>query len=141
MGDLRDECPVCEQAARPLPSPDEVRAFIEQHIPATVLEVFPDWQGFLMKPSDPKAAVWIVRTREDGQRLHHLTGTPALLLTDVLAQRGRGVAEARKILLTQVIRTPLLQVREEGEEEYAGEASGGPAADDTVIRVPAGSGT
>jgi hypothetical protein len=141
MGDLRDERLVCEQTARPLPSLDEVQAFIEQHIPATVLEVFPDWQGFLVQSSDPKAAVWIVRTREDGQRLHHLTGNPALLLTDVLAQKGRSFAEARKMLLTQIIRTPLLQVREEGNEEHADEARGDPAAEDSAIRVPASLGT
>jgi hypothetical protein len=107
MGDLRTELPVCEHStARQLPSPDEVQAFVEQYIPAAVSEVFPDWQGFLIKSSDPKASVWIVRTREDGERLHRLTGNPGLLLTDVLAQRGRSLSEARKALLKQIIRAP-----------------------------------
>lgn len=126
MGDLKDERPACEQTTRPLPSPDEVQAFIEQHIPAAVLEVFPDWQGFLIKSSDPKADVWIVRTREDGQHLHHLTGKSALLLTDVLAQKGRSFAEARKMLLTQIIRAPMLPALEEGSDEHMGEANGDP---------------
>src|SRR5262245_48098133 len=124
MSDLRDGHPACEQTATSLPSPDEVQAFVEQHIPAAVLEVFSDWQGFLVKSSQPKASVWIVRTREDGEHLHYLTGKPALLLTDVLAQKGRNFAEARKTLLTQIIRVPRQPPIGEGEKEHADETDG-----------------
>jgi hypothetical protein len=141
MGDLRDERPACEQTATPFPSQDEIQAFVEQHIPAAVLEVFPDWQGFLMKSSNPKAAVWIVRTRNDGEYLHHLTGKPALLLTDVLAQKGRSFAEARKTLLTQIIRAPLRFSVGEGREEQAEETHGDPATKDNADQDPVSSGT
>jgi hypothetical protein len=69
------------------------RAFLEQHLSPAVLEVFPDWQGFLLKCQVLGMAVWIVRTRQDGQRLHETTGQPALLLDDVLAQQGQCLAE------------------------------------------------
>lgn len=118
MGDPKDERPAGEQPDSSLPSPEDIQAFVEQHIPTMVLEVFPDWQGFLVQSSAPKASVWIVRTRKEGQRLHQLTGKPALLLTDVLAQKGRDFAEARKTLLRQIIRAPLPPTASHEGEEY-----------------------
>jgi hypothetical protein len=74
------------------------RAFLEQHLSPAVLEVFPDWQGFLLECQVLGMSVWIVRTRQDGRRLHETTGQPALLLDDVLAQQGQCLAEMWEIL-------------------------------------------
>jgi len=69
------------------------RAFLEQHLSPAVLEVFPDWQGFRLECQVLGTAVWIVRTRQDGWRLHEATGQPAVLLDDVLAHPGHCLAE------------------------------------------------
>jgi hypothetical protein len=69
------------------------RAFLEQHLSPAVLEVFPDWQGFFLECQVLGMAVWIVRTRQDGRRLHEATGQPALLLDDVLTHQGQCLAE------------------------------------------------
>jgi len=77
---------------------EEVQTFFAQHLSPTVLEVFPDWQGILLACEPLAISVWIVRTIEDGQQLHATTGHPALLLTDLLAQKGQDFAEAWKVL-------------------------------------------
>ena len=77
---------------------EEVQAFFEQHLPSAALEVFPDWQGILLACDELAVSLWIVRTRHDGQQLHAATGQPALLLTDLLAQKGQDFAEAWKAL-------------------------------------------
>jgi hypothetical protein len=69
------------------------RAFLERHLSPAVLEVFPDWQGFCLECRVLGMAVWIVRTRPDGRRLHEATGQPAVLLDDVLAHQGQCLAE------------------------------------------------
>ena len=77
---------------------DEVQAFFEQHLSPAVLEVFPDWQGILLACDAFASPVWIVRTIRDGRQLHAATGQPALLLSDLLAQKGRDFAEAWRVL-------------------------------------------
>jgi hypothetical protein len=69
------------------------RTFLEQHLSSAVLEVFPDWQGFLLECQVLGMSVWIVRTRQDGRRLYEATGQPAVLLDDVLAHPGQCLAE------------------------------------------------
>ncbi len=77
---------------------EEVQAFFEQYLSPAVLEVFPDWQGILLACDELAVSVWIVRSIQDGRQLHAATGQPALLLTDLLAQKGRNFAEAWKAL-------------------------------------------
>ncbi|HEV8718300.1 MAG TPA: hypothetical protein VGX03_36470 [Candidatus Binatia bacterium] len=77
---------------------EEVQAFFEQYLSPAVLEVFPDWQGILLACDELAGSVWIVRSIQDGQQLHAATGQPALLLADLLAQKGRDFAEAWKVL-------------------------------------------
>jgi hypothetical protein len=91
------------QRGEQVSAPEETRGFLEQHLPPELLAVFPDWQGFLLACPEPAISVWVVRTRQDGKRLHRTTGTPALLLEDVLAQRRRPPAEAWQTLLSRLI--------------------------------------
>lgn len=85
---------------------EEARAFLEQHVTPAVLEVFPEWQGFLLRCQTLDVSVWIVRTPSDGQWLHQATGLPALLLKDVLAQKGRCLAEVWDVLRGRLIVSP-----------------------------------
>jgi hypothetical protein len=77
---------------------EEVRAFFAPYLSPTVLEVFPDWQGILLACEPLAISVWIVRTIHDGRQLHATTGHPALLLTDLLSQKGEDFAEAWRVL-------------------------------------------
>ena len=94
---------------------EEVQAFFEQHLSSAVLEVFPDWQGILLAGEELAELVWIVRTVQDGQQLHAATGQPALLLADLLTQKGRDFAEA-----WQALRPRLIFSRGEGLEKGEG---------------------
>jgi hypothetical protein len=80
-----------------------VQDFFEQHLSPAVLEVFPDWQGILLACDEFAVPVWIVRTVQDGRQLHAATGRPALLLSDLLAQKGRDFAEAWRVLQPRLI--------------------------------------
>jgi hypothetical protein len=71
----------------------EVCEFLERHVAPIVLEVFPEWQGVLLTCPALDISVWIVRTYSDGQWLYKETGQPALLLSEVLAHKGRCFAE------------------------------------------------
>lgn len=77
---------------------EEVQAFFEQYLSPAVLEVFPDWQGILLACDELGGSVWIVRSIQDGRQLHAATGQPALLLSDLLAQKGQDFAEVWKAL-------------------------------------------
>jgi len=80
------------------------RRFLERlGVLPTVLEVFPDSEGILVKSSVLDMNVWLVRNRQDGEELANETGNPALLLDDVLAQKGRSREEAREALLPLMI--------------------------------------
>jgi len=76
----------------------EVQAFFEQYLSSAILEVFPDWQGILLACEGFAVPVWVVRTMQDGRQLHAATGQPALLLSDLLAQKGQDFAEVWKAL-------------------------------------------
>ena len=78
-------------------------AFLTKHVPSPVLEVFPTWQGLLIKSSVLEMSMWVVRSRKDGEELARETGQPALLLDDVLAQKGRSREEVRTALLPLLI--------------------------------------
>lgn len=71
--------------------------------PLAALTVYPDWQGLLIKSAVLGMSVWVVRTRQDGEDLARETGQPALLLDDVLKQKGRTQEEARLALLPVLI--------------------------------------
>jgi hypothetical protein len=71
--------------------------------PSGALAVFPDWQGLLVKSSVLGLSVWVVRSHLDGIALAKETGHAALLLDDVLAQKGRSREEARTALLPILI--------------------------------------
>lgn len=71
--------------------------------PAAALEVFPDWRGLLIKSRVLDMAVWVVRNGADGEALARETGQPALLLDDVLRQKGKTPAESRAELLPLLI--------------------------------------
>jgi hypothetical protein len=87
--------PPCEEKrAEPLsPLTEEIQRLLESHLPPAALEVFPEWQGVLLTCEEFARAVWIVRTIQDGRQLHAATGHPALLLDDLLVQRGRSFAD------------------------------------------------
>src|SRR5262245_56249523 len=71
----------------PAPATDAKR-FVARHVPHSALTAFPDWQGLLIKSSVLEMSMWIVRSRKDGEELARETGQPALLLDDVLGQKG-----------------------------------------------------
>ena len=89
-------------ANRPPERGDE-QAFLSRHVPPVALEAYPDWQGLLIKSSVLGMSVWVVRTRQDGEALARETSHPALLLDEVLKQRGRTQEEARAALLPVLI--------------------------------------
>lgn len=72
--------------------------------PSAALEVFPDWQGILVKSTVLGMSVWVVRDPLHGIALAKETGHPALLLGDVLKQKGQTAEEARATLLPLLIR-------------------------------------
>ncbi len=71
--------------------------------PPAALGVFPDWQGLLIKSSVLNMNVWVVRSRQEGEGLARETGHPALLLDDVLTQKGKTPMEALAALLPLLI--------------------------------------
>jgi hypothetical protein len=73
------------------------------NLPPAIAEVFPDWQGILVKSAFLKLSVWVVRNRPDGEALAKDTGHPALLLEDVLALTGKNPEEVRRTLLPLLI--------------------------------------
>ena len=78
-------------------------AFLEKHVSPDALQAFPDWQGLLIKSAVLDMSVWVVRNRQDGASLARETGQPALLLDDVLRQKGRTAEEARAAVLPVLI--------------------------------------
>jgi hypothetical protein len=79
--------------------------------------VFPDWQGILLAGDNLRGSVWIVRTIQDGRQLHAATGQPALLLADLLAQKGQDFAEAWKALQPRLIFSHGGKLEGEGSHE------------------------
>jgi hypothetical protein len=71
--------------------------------PSNALAVFPDWQGLLIKSKVLDISVWVVRNHLDGIALAKETGHPAVLLDDVIQQKGKTPAEARAALLPALI--------------------------------------
>ena len=64
------------------------RAFLAQYVSLRVLEVFPEWQGILIKFPTLPEAVWAVCDQQNGQRLSQETRQPFILLNELLAQEG-----------------------------------------------------
>jgi hypothetical protein len=93
------------------PLSEEARAFLEKYVPFAVLEAFPEWQGILLESNALGVPLWVVRTRQDGRQLTEKTGQPAILLDDMLVQRGKDPEETRKALSPLLIVSPR---REEG---------------------------
>ena len=77
--------------------------FLSRHVPQPALAAYPDWQGLLVKSSVLDMSVWVVRDRQEGEGLARETGHPALLLDEVLAQKGKTTEEARAALLPLLI--------------------------------------
>ena len=96
---------------------EEAQAFFERYLSPAVLEVFPDWQGILLAGDDLGGSVWIVRTVQDGRQLHAATGQPALLLADLLAQKGQDFAGAWKVLQPRLIFSHGGKLEGEGSHE------------------------
>jgi hypothetical protein len=76
-------------ASQPQPLTTAARAFLAQYVSPAILEVFPEWQGMLIKSPTLKEAVWIVRDHQNGRRLAQETGHPFILLDEILAQEGQ----------------------------------------------------
>lgn len=70
---------------------------------ADTLAAFPDWQGLLVKSSVLGMSVWVVRNHLDGIALAKETGLPAVLLDDILRQKGKTEEEARASILPVLI--------------------------------------
>lgn len=83
--------------------PSIYRELIEATPPADALAVFPEWQGLLVKSKVLDMSVWVVRSHVDGIALARETGHPALILDDVLRQKGRTAEEPRTALLPLLI--------------------------------------
>lgn len=81
--------PTDRAASQPQPLTAAARAFLAQYVSPAVLEVFPEWQGILIKSPTLKEAVWIVRDHQNGRRLAQETGHPFTLLDEILAQEGQ----------------------------------------------------
>jgi hypothetical protein len=64
------------------------RAVLAQYVSLEVLEVFPEWQGILIKFPTLAEAVWVVRDHQHGWRLSQETRQPFILLSELLAQEG-----------------------------------------------------
>jgi hypothetical protein len=105
-------------AGTPSPLTAAARTFLEKHVPPPVLEVFPEWQGCLITPAVLERPVWVVRNRQDGKRLAEETGEPAILLNDVLAQKGRNSEEAREALMPRLITPEESSEREGSRGQY-----------------------
>ncbi len=88
---------------RATPALSEGGDFLTRHVSQPAREVFSDWQGLLIRSVVLGMDVWVVRTRQEGEELAKETGHPALLLDDVLAQKGRSRADARALLLPVLI--------------------------------------
>jgi hypothetical protein len=71
--------------------------------PPAALEVFPEWRGLLVKSKVLDLTVWVVRSRQEGEALAKETGHAAVLLDDILKQKGRTPAEARASILPVLI--------------------------------------
>ncbi len=111
--------PPPSRPGRQRPCSEETRLFLEQHAPRAVLEVFPEWQGILLHSRAVDRPLWIVRTRTDGEQLAEQTGQAALLLADILAQGGKGRAEANTVLTQLLILPPGEQERAESSGQQA----------------------
>ena len=99
--DLRAE--LKQRKAEVLDLLHQQRVFLGKHLPQSAQDAFPDWQGLLVKSAVLGMSVWVVRTRREGEELARETGHPALLLDDVLRQKGQASAEARAALLQVLI--------------------------------------
>jgi hypothetical protein len=77
--------------------------FMEHYLTRPVREVFHDFQGFLVKSVVLDLSVWVVRSQHDGEQLASETGHPALLLDEILSQKGKTQEEARAALLPCLI--------------------------------------
>ena len=76
-------------------SPQAVYQELVEATPSTdTLAVFPERQGLLIKSTVLDMSVWVVRTPLDGIALAKETGHSAILLDDVLRQRGKTAEEA-----------------------------------------------
>lgn len=73
---------------------------------SAALDVFPDWQGISVKSAVLGMSVWVVRDPLHGIALAKETGYPALLLDDILRQKGQTTEEARAALLPLLITVP-----------------------------------
>lgn len=81
----------------------DAEKFLARHITPAARAVFPDWEGLLIKSAVLDMSVWVVRNRREGEELARETGHPALLLDDVLVQKGRTPEESRAALLPVLI--------------------------------------
>jgi len=77
--------------------------FLAKHLPEPARDVFPDWEGLLVQSAVLDMCVWAVRTRQEGEELARETGHPALLLDDVLMQKGKTPVETQAALLPILI--------------------------------------
>jgi hypothetical protein len=87
----------------PRPRPTIYQELADSTPNADALAVFPDWQGLLIKSKVLDMSVWVVRSHVDGLALARETGHPAVLLDDVLRQKGRTAEEAKAALLPVLI--------------------------------------
>ncbi|MEW6299910.1 MAG: hypothetical protein AB1671_19640 [Thermodesulfobacteriota bacterium] len=90
-------------AAPEHPPMSEHDRFLARYAGATVTEVFSDLRGILVTSDVLDMPVWVVRNRTDGEDLARETGHPALLVDDILRQRGKSKASARAALLPLLI--------------------------------------
>jgi hypothetical protein len=80
--------PTEQAASQPQPLTAAARTFLAQYVFPAVLEVFPEWQGILIKSPILKETVWIVRDHQTGCQLAQETGQPFILLDEILLREG-----------------------------------------------------
>ena len=77
--------------SQPQPLTTAARAFLARYVSLGVLEIFPEWQGILIKVPTRTEAVWIVRDHQNGRRLAQETRQPFILLDELLAQEEHSI--------------------------------------------------
>lgn len=68
-----------------------------------ILTVFPKWRAILVTSTVLGLSVWVANTWDDALALSEETDFPALLLSDVLREKGKSAAETRVALLSKLI--------------------------------------
>lgn len=91
------------QAEKYPPLSSEEREFLSQHARNLPWEESPGWEALQEWFAPLRMCVWWVRDRKTGEECARVTGTPALVISEVVAHQWRTPEEARPALLPLLI--------------------------------------